>query len=73
MTQGLNRQIRRMCEYFGYRVVKLVRTRIMNIELGNLEKGKYRAVTAEEYGRLQRLLLGSSNETVIPRQEDKKK
>ena len=47
LTQGLNRQIRRMCEYFGYRVVKLVRTRIMNIELGNLEKGKYRAVTAE--------------------------
>ena len=73
LTQGLNRQIRRMCEYFGYRVVKLVRTRIMNIELGNLEKGKYRAVTAEEYGRLQKLLLGSSNETVIPRQEDKKK
>lgn len=45
LTQGLNRQIRRMCEYFGYRVQKLVRVRIMNIELGDLESGKYRDVT----------------------------
>lgn len=66
LTQGLNRQIRRMCEYFGYRVVKLVRVRIMNIELGNLESGKYREVTAEEYGKLQKLIRDSSNETVIP-------
>lgn len=66
LTQGLNRQIRRMCEYFGYRVVKLVRVRIMNIELGNLESGKYREVTAGEYQKLQKLLRGSSNETVIP-------
>lgn len=73
LTQGLNRQIRRMCEYFGYRVVKLVRVRIMNIELGNLEKGKYRAVTAEEYGKLQKTLRTSSNETVFPRQEGKGK
>lgn len=65
LTQGLNRQIRRMCEYFGYRVVKLVRTRIMNIELGNLESGKYRAVTKEEYQTLQALIRNSSNETVI--------
>ena len=66
LTQGLNRQIRRMCEYFGYRVVKLVRTRIMNIELGNLESGKYREVTAEEYRTLCELIKNSSNETVIP-------
>lgn len=65
LTQGLNRQIRRMCEYFGYRVVKLMRVRIMNIELGNLESGKYREVTAEEYGKLQKLIRDSSNETVI--------
>lgn len=65
LTQGLNRQIRRMCEYFGYRVVKLVRVRIMNIELGNLESGKYREVTAEEYGKLQKLIRDSSNETVV--------
>lgn len=73
LTQGLNRQIRRMCEYFGYRVVKLVRTRIMNIELGNLENGTYRAVTPEEYQTLQALIQNSSNETVIPQKEGKKR
>ena len=41
LTQGLNRQIRRMCEYCGCRVKKLVRVRVMNIELGNLPKGQY--------------------------------
>ena len=66
MTQGLNRQIRRMCEYFGYRVEKLVRTRIMNIELGDLETGKYREVTVEEFKKLQSLIKYSSNETVKP-------
>lgn len=66
LTQGLNRQIRRMCEYFGYRVQKLVRVRIMNIELGELQSGTYRNVTREEYQRLQEMLKGSSNETVIP-------
>lgn len=49
LTQGLNRQIRRMCEALGYRVQKLKRIRIMNIELGNLQKGKYRDVTDKEY------------------------
>ena len=66
LTQGLNRQIRRMCEYFGYRVEKLVRTRIMNIELGDLKSGTYRMVTKEEYCELTKLLKHSSNETVIP-------
>jgi 23S rRNA pseudouridine2604 synthase len=56
LTQGLNRQIRRMCEYFGYRVEKLVRVRIMNIELGDLESGRYRRVTDEEYRKLLELL-----------------
>ena len=37
LTQGLNRQIRRMCEYFGYQVTRLERVRVMNIELGNLK------------------------------------
>ena len=45
LTQGYNRQIRRMCEYFGYRVVELQRVRIMNIELGDLKEGGYRNVT----------------------------
>lgn len=66
LTQGLNRQIRRMCEYFGYRVQKLVRVRIMNIELGNLEPGKYRNVTSQEYKRLLELIASSSNAPVRP-------
>lgn len=66
LTQGLNRQIRRMCEYFGYRVEKLVRTRIMNIELGNLKSGTYREVTGEEYRQLLEQIKDSSNTTVIP-------
>lgn len=48
LTQGLNRQIRRMCEYFGYRVRKLKRVRIMNIELGDLPEGKWRYLTEGE-------------------------
>ncbi len=64
LTQGYNRQIRRMCEYFDYRVVELKRVRIMNIELGNLESGKYRDVTGEEYKRLQSLIKDSSNQPV---------
>lgn len=66
LTQGYNRQIRRMCEYFGYRVVKLERVRIMNIELGDLPRGKYRAVTPLEYKGLERLIADSSNQPVIP-------
>lgn len=56
LTQGLNRQIRRMCDYFDYRVVSLKRVRIMNIELGNLEVGKYRNLTDEEIRELEKLL-----------------
>jgi 23S rRNA pseudouridine2604 synthase len=59
LTQGLNRQIRRMCEYFGYRVEKLVRVRIMNIELGDLKPGEYREVTDLEYAELQKLIRNS--------------
>lgn len=52
LTQGLNRQIRRMCEYFGYKVVSLRRIRIMNIRLGNLKAGTYRNITDKEYAEL---------------------
>jgi len=52
LTQGLNRQIRRMCEYFGYRVVKLKRVRIMNIRLGDLKTGTYRELTEGEQEEL---------------------
>lgn len=48
LTQGLNRQIRRMCEFFGYTVQRLQRTRIVNIELGRLKRGHWRELTAHE-------------------------
>lgn len=54
LTQGLNRQIRRMCEYLGYEVVKLKRIRIMNIEL-DVPVGEYRHVTKQELEELDRL------------------
>lgn len=64
LTQGLNRQIRRMCEYFGYHVKRLKRIRIMNIELKELPVGKYREVTEEEKRILYRSIQNSSNTTV---------
>ncbi len=48
LTEGINRQIRRMCEYFGYRVTFLKRVRVMNIGLGNLPVGEYRKLTQNE-------------------------
>lgn len=52
LTQGLNRQIRRMCEALSYKVVYLERIRVMNILLGNLKRGSYREVTPEEIEEL---------------------
>lgn len=63
LTQGLNRQIRRMCEYFGYQVVKLKRIRIMNITLGDLPSGSYREVSREEQEELYRRIQGSTNQS----------
>ena len=58
LTQGLNRQIRRMCEALGYEVKELVRVRIADIELGSLKPGQYRNLTDEELDRLyERLWL----------------
>ena len=54
LTQGLNRQIRRMCNYLGYEVIKLKRIRIMNIKLGDLPVGSYREATKEELDELKR-------------------
>lgn len=65
LTQGLNRQIRRMCEYLGYKVTKLERIRVMNIKLGDLKPGQYRAVTEAEIAELYELIKDSSNETVV--------
>lgn len=61
LTQGLNRQIRRMCQMLGYRVKTLKRVRIMNIELSDLKEDTYRDVTAEELNVLTSLLEGSKN------------
>ena len=59
LTQGLNRQIRRMCEYLGYRVKSLKRVRIMNIKL-DVSTGEYREFTKEELFELNELLKNSS-------------
>ena len=52
LTQGLNRQIRRMCQTCGCKVLRLKRVRIMNITLGNLKTGEYREVTDAEIEEL---------------------
>lgn len=59
LTQGLNRQIRRMCDYLGYKVVALQRVRIMNIRL-DLPKGKWRDLSLEELEEVERLVKNSS-------------
>ncbi|MCR4803214.1 MAG: pseudouridine synthase [Lachnospiraceae bacterium] len=56
LTQGLNRQIRRMCEYLDYRVVELERVRVMNIRLGRLKTGTYRKIVGKELEELMSLL-----------------
>lgn len=61
LTQGLNRQIRRMCEYLGYHVTSLKRVRIMNLHLGELKTGEWREVTRKEENELKRLLRNSSS------------
>lgn len=60
LTQGLNRQIRRMCEAFGYKVETLKRIRIMNIKLQGLEPGKWRYFTAAEISLINEMLAHSS-------------
>lgn len=65
LTQGLNRQIRRMCEALGYQVKELIRVRIMNISLGRLKEGEYRKLTDAELNELYDQIKDSSNETVI--------
>jgi 23S rRNA pseudouridine2604 synthase len=59
LTQGLNRQIRRMCEYLGYEVTALKRTRIINISL-DLQTGRYRDLTDNEITELNKLIEPSS-------------
>jgi len=53
LTQGLNRQIRRMCEHLGYNVMTLKRIRIMHLDIGNLKLGRWRNLTVKEISLLQ--------------------
>ncbi len=64
LTQGMNRQIRRMCKVFHYRVMDLKRVRIMNIRLGDLKEGAYREITTEEWDELKEQIKDSSSETI---------
>ena len=64
LTQGLNRQIRRMCEALGYQVRELIRVRIMNIHLGALKEGEYRKPTDAELNELYDHINDPSNETL---------
>ncbi len=69
LVQGLNRQIRRMCEYFGYEVTKLERIRIMNVSLKGLAVGQWRDLTEKELAGLFDAIRGSSS--VAPPQPGK--
>jgi len=60
LTQGLNRQIRRMCDYLGYEVRTLKRVRIMNISLKNIKVGEYRSFTFQELKEIERSIADSS-------------
>lgn len=62
LVQGLNRQIRRMCEHFGYEVTKLERTRIMNVSLTGLPPGEWRDLTGDELIALFKLIENSTSE-----------
>lgn len=61
LIQGLNRQIRRMCEYFGYEVVKLERVRIMNITLKGIPLGEWRELSPEEMAEIYKAIEHSSS------------
>lgn len=61
LTQGLNRQIRRMCETLGYQVIHLKRVRVLNIELKGMKPGTWRKITGKELAKLRELLKESKN------------
>lgn len=72
LTQGLNRQIRRMCEHLGYKVKTLTRVRIMNVALGSLPVGKWRLLTSQEINEMN-VMVASSSKTHIEEKPAKKK
>lgn len=72
LTQGLNRQIRRMCEYLDFEVTKLKRTRIMNVDLGNLEEGNWRELTDAEMSEINRMVSSSTKTEEASKDSQKK-
>lgn len=73
LIQGLNRQIRRMCEHFGFEVTKLERTRIMNINLKGIPSGEFREFTADEMSGIMKMIEKSSSEGTAKPKNTKKK
>jgi len=73
LTQGLNRQIRRMCEYLDYEVTKLKRTRIMNVDLGKLEEGNWRELTDSEMAIINKMVATSTKTEEASKDTQKKK
>jgi len=63
LIQGLNRQIRRMCEHVGLQVVKLERVRIMHVKLGNIPEGEWRDLTEDELGKMYAAVEDSAKES----------
>lgn len=72
LTQGLNRQIRRMCEYLGYQVQKLKRVRIMNVDLGDLKSGEWRPLSQGEVQQIMKMVRHSSKTAEAPKKQRKK-
>lgn len=73
LIQGLNRQIRRMCEYFGYEVTKLERVRIMNIQLKGIPLGEWRELTPEELTEIYNMVAKSNAQAdTTPKRVNKK-
>ncbi|KPQ26081.1 MULTISPECIES: 23S rRNA pseudouridine(2604) synthase RluF [unclassified Halomonas] len=66
LVQGLNRQIRRMCDYFGYDVTQLIRTRIMNVSLQGLALGDWRDLTPKEIATIEALTASSEAKPAPP-------
>lgn len=73
LTQGLNRQIRRMCEYLDYEVTKLKRTRIMNVSLDGIKYGEWRELTQQEIDTINTLIASSSKTEEASKDIQKKK
>lgn len=73
LTQGLNRQIRRMCTYLGYEVIKLKRTRIMNVSLQGLKYGDWRELTQNEIDTINQLIASSSKTEEASKDDNKRR